>query len=92
MNDNNKNQQFCHKRFARQQHHQSFLSYIVSGDEKRCPYVNIKQIKEWLFCKLFLKRNSVGLYFIIHQIVEIIIWSSLQTNPVFHGLFRIYIF
>lgn len=34
-------------RLARQQH-QSFLSRIITGDEKWCLYVNFKQRKEWL--------------------------------------------
>jgi hypothetical protein len=33
--------------FAHQQH-QSFLSRIVTGDEKLCLYVNFKQRKEWV--------------------------------------------
>jgi histone-lysine N-methyltransferase SETMAR len=35
------------RRLARQQH-QSFLSRIVTGDQKWCLYVNFKQRKEWL--------------------------------------------
>jgi hypothetical protein len=37
----------AHHRLARQQH-KSFLSCIVTGDEKWCLYVNFKQRKEWL--------------------------------------------
>jgi hypothetical protein len=48
-NKDNKNQSvaICASLLARQKH-QSFLSCIVTGDEKWCLYVNFKQRKEWL--------------------------------------------
>ena len=54
LNENSKNQRvsisaslLARHHSARQQH-QSFLSRIVTGDEKWCLYVNFKQRREWL--------------------------------------------
>jgi histone-lysine N-methyltransferase SETMAR len=53
LTEDNKNQRvaicatlLAHHRLTHQ--HQSFLSRIVTGDEKWCLYVNFKQRKEWL--------------------------------------------
>ena len=54
LSENNKNQRvticaslLARHRLARQQH-RPFLSQIVTGDEKWCLYINIKNRKEWL--------------------------------------------
>ena len=54
LTENNKIQRvaistsFFSRHCSAEQQHQSFLSRIVTGDEKWCVYVNFKQRKQWL--------------------------------------------
>jgi histone-lysine N-methyltransferase SETMAR len=53
LSQDNKNQRvaicaYLLARYCLARQHQSFLSHIVTGDEKWCLFVNFKQRKEWL--------------------------------------------